>query len=293
MDRFSIRDMEALSGIKAHTLRIWEQRYQLIVPKRTDTNIRYYTCADLRLLLNVAVLYNNGYKISKISAMSSGQIESEVLKVTERIKGCAYGEKMKVAMMEFDEPRFVKVLHNAIHHLGLDEALKSVIMPFVAQTGNWWQAKVISCAHEHFVSNVIRRKLFAETEKVLPATQDGQKFLLFLPEHEMHELPLLYLYYKLIANGHRVLYLGQCVPSEALETAVAGYQPDVVVGSITITPGDGTVKQCINSAQEISHTSGARCCFFGAAAACYQGNKLPGLCVYPAIPDLVKALHIV
>ncbi|MEQ9302640.1 MAG: MerR family transcriptional regulator, partial [Marinoscillum sp.] len=162
MSTFSIRDLEHLSGIKAHTLRIWEQRYELIKPKRTDTNIRYYDDHDLKLILNVALLKENGIKISKIAEMSDGELQREVLKLTER--NLRYPEQihaLTISMVDLDEDRFNKIISSNILKLGFEKTMMNVIYPFLSKIGILWQTSAINPAQVHFISNLVRQKLIA------------------------------------------------------------------------------------------------------------------------------------
>ncbi|MDX5478997.1 MAG: MerR family transcriptional regulator, partial [Cyclobacteriaceae bacterium] len=160
MSTYSIKDLEQLSGIKAHTLRIWEQRYSLLSPKRTDTNIRYYDDEDLKLILNVALLNDNGIKISKIASMSSEEMREQVVKMTE--KSLTHDDQihaLTICMIEMDEERFDKVLSTNILKIGFEQTMMNIIYPFMSKIGVLWQTGAINPAQEHFISNLVRQKL--------------------------------------------------------------------------------------------------------------------------------------
>ncbi|WP_186757055.1 MerR family transcriptional regulator [Echinicola salinicaeni] len=236
MSSYSIKDLEHLSGIKAHTLRIWEQRYDLLHPKRTETNIRYYDDDDLKLILNVALLNNNGVKISKIAKMSSDEVRLKVVELTEGVM--AHEDQiyaLTVAMIEIDEERFDKVLSMNSRSIGFDETMLKVIYPFLAKIGILWQVGSITPAQEHFISNLIRQKLIVAIDKYV-YQGGGKKFMLFLPEGELHEISLLFASYLIKREGHKVIYLGQSTPRNDLAEVYRFHNPDYLITVITTSP---------------------------------------------------------
>lgn len=239
MSTFSIRDLEHLSGIKAHTLRIWEQRYELIKPKRTDTNIRYYDDHDLKLILNVALLKENGIKISKIAEMSDGELQREVLKLTER--NLRYPEQihaLTISMVDLDEDRFNKIISSNILKLGFEKTMMNVIYPFLSKIGILWQTGAINPAQEHFISNLVRQKLIAAIDGQYTVTTDkAKKYILFLPEGELHELSLLFADYLIKSRNNKSIYLGQSLPYMDLEAVHEIHQPDYLLAVLTTVPG--------------------------------------------------------
>ncbi len=218
MAHYSIRDLERLSGIKAHTIRIWEKRYGMIAPERTATNIRAYCDAELKKLLNIAILNKNGYKISKIATLSSDEIIHAINKITEaHMESESFLENMAIAMIDLDEVKFEKVLTRVIIQMGFEEAVVQVVYPFFIRMGMMWQTGSIRPAQEHFVSNLIRQKMMVLIDsQITGGSTSARRFTLFLPEGEMHELGLLFAQYMLRKRGHRVVYLGQNVPFEDL-----------------------------------------------------------------------------
>ncbi|QDH78260.1 MerR family transcriptional regulator [Echinicola soli] len=236
MSSYSIKDLEHLSGIKAHTLRIWEQRYNLVQPKRTKTNIRYYDDTDLKLILNVALLNNNGFKISKIVKMSPADIRNKVISLTEG--ALAYEDQihaLTVSMIEIDEESFDRILSINQRSIGFDETMLRVIYPFLAKIGLLWQIGSISPAQEHFISNLIRQKLIVAIDQFV-YQGSGKKFLLFLPEGELHEISLLFASYLIKREGHRVIYLGQSTPKDDLIEVYNYHQPEFLITVITTSP---------------------------------------------------------
>jgi MerR family transcriptional regulator, light-induced transcriptional regulator len=238
--KFSIKDLEKLSGIKAHTLRIWEQRYGILKPHRTDTNIRWYCNDELKNILNVSLLNNHGYKISKIAELNKLEIAAEVAKIVEcRTVECEQVSSLIISMVELDEQRFERIISNQILRKGFQHTIEEVIYPFLQKIGVMWQTGSINTAQEHFISNLIRQKLISAIDGVVPAeNKKSRQFILFLPETELHELSLLYYNYILKAKGHRVLYLGQSVPvidlQRVYEIRTADYMLSVLTHSIEV-----------------------------------------------------------
>jgi MerR family transcriptional regulator, light-induced transcriptional regulator len=244
---YSIKDLEQLSGIKAHTLRIWEQRYNLLQPKRTDTNIRFYDDDDLKLILNVALLNDNGVKISKIASMSPNELREEVMKLTER--SLTHDDQihaLTICMIEMDEDRFDKILSTNILKLGFEQTMLNVIYPFMSKIGVLWQTGAINPAQEHFISNLVRQKLIVAIDGQIPQ-QGGKKFLLFLPEGELHEISILFASYLIKSKGHKVIYLGQSTPNDDLLSVFKLHQPEYLLTVITTSPSSEYVQEYINA----------------------------------------------
>ncbi|MBI1316106.1 MerR family transcriptional regulator [bacterium] len=236
--KYSIRDLERLCGIKAHTLRIWESRYGLIAPQRTDTNIRYYLDPDLKRVLNVAALVNAGHRISKVAKMNEDELRSAVLDQMQHAdNGGALLHALQMAMLDFDQELFEKVLNQSVMQLGTERAFNEVVASFIRRIGLLWQTDAIAVAHEHFVTNLIKQKLFASIDRLAVQPAPHAPFnLLFLPATELHEMGLLYLHFLLRKRGERSLYLGQDVPLEFLAEVSPKLKPDRVVSILTTTP---------------------------------------------------------
>lgn len=247
MSTYSIKDLEQLSGIKAHTLRIWEQRYNLLNPKRTDTNIRFYDDGDLKLILNVALLNDNGYKISKIASMDQEEMRAEVMKLTDRtLTHDDQIHALTICMIEMDEERFDKVLSTNILKLGFEQTMMNIVYPFMSKIGVLWQTGAINPAHEHFISNLVRQKLIVAIDGQV-ASSEGKKFLLFLPEGELHEISLLFASYLIKNKGHKVVYLGQNTPNEDLLAVYKIHQPDYMLTVITTSPSSEHAQEYLNT----------------------------------------------
>jgi len=212
---FSIRDLENLSGVKAHTIRIWEKRYSLLSPKRTASNIRLYDIEALRKLLNTSWLLQNGHKISKIASMSDEEMLLKVREASVRETSLPHlHNELKVAMLSFDEQAYNQVVDQLEQEMTFRQIFINVFIPFLEDVGLWWMTDVIKPAHEHFVSNLIRQKLFANIEKAsrLDPSNNNELYVLFTPMNEIHDLGLLFVHYELLLRGKHSIYLGQSVP---------------------------------------------------------------------------------
>jgi DNA-binding transcriptional MerR regulator len=233
---YSIKDLEQLSGIKAHTLRVWEQRYNLLSPKRTDTNIRFYDDDDLKLILNVALLNDNGFKISKIASMERTDMREEVMKLTER--SLTHDDQihaLTICMIEMDEERFEKILSTNILKIGFEQTMVNIIYPFMSKIGVLWQTGAVNPPQEHFISNLVRQKLIVAIDGQILSSK-GKKFLLFLPEGELHEISILFASYMIKNKGHKIVYLGQNTPNEDLSQVYDIHRPDYLMTVITTSP---------------------------------------------------------
>ncbi|MBO0342690.1 MAG: MerR family transcriptional regulator [Bacteroidota bacterium] len=236
---FSIRDMENLSGIKAHTIRIWEKRYNLFSPERTDTNIRTYNLESLQKLLNVTLLYNNGYKISKIAKMGEEKIPALVNEIiSEKSEKSHALNSLKLAMLNFDQSLFLKTYNGLMEEKSFTQIFNDVFIPLLNELGLLWQTNTISPAHEHFISNLIKQKIYIHTEKLQfeAPTKKDEVYVLFLPENEIHELGLLYVNYQLALHGYKTIYLGQTMPIESLEDLLKYYTNIRFVSYFTVSP---------------------------------------------------------
>ncbi len=212
MTNYSIKDLEYLSGIKAHTIRIWERRYQLLDPERSDTNIRSYSNDDVRKILNVALLVKNGYKISKVALYDEAKLQTEVLRQSKSLLDPDKNiDQLIFHTVNMDSHGFEQLLNKIIQENGLSKTFENVIFPFFDRIGMLWQVGSIFVAHEHFVSNLIRNHLLIEASKFNNQSSE-RTILFFLNENEMHELGLLYANFLAAENGFNCIYLGQNVP---------------------------------------------------------------------------------
>lgn len=233
--KYSIKDLEKLTGIKAHTIRIWEKRYQLINPERTNTNIRFYSDNDLKKLLNISILNRYGIKISNIVNMSNAEINEKIMELLESAHDHeSQIEQLILSMIELDESRFDKVLSSSVIKLGFVETVTQILYPFFEKVGILWQIGTIYPAQEHFVSVLVRQKLIIAIDGLSGSAKPGAKtFLMFLPSNELHELGLLFYSYLVRKSGFKVLYLGQSVPFEDLLEVNHKHQIDYLFTAIT------------------------------------------------------------
>ncbi|PZD77869.1 MerR family transcriptional regulator [Mesonia sp. K7] len=238
---FGIKELELLSGIKAHTIRIWEKRYNILSPTRTDTNIRIYDNIALQRLLNVALLNKHGYKISYISTLSTNDIKNLIhQKFTHQQVEEEAIKQLKVAMINYDETLFTSIYQDLKSKKSFRTIFLDIFLPLLHQTGLLWQTKVINPAQEHFLSHLIRQKLYLEIEKnsVINLQNNSKTFVLFLPEEEIHDLGLLYLNYELLNNGYKTIFLGHSIPKENLITLKKLDKKLCFVSYLTIKPDD-------------------------------------------------------
>ncbi len=234
MNAFTIKDLENLSGIKAHTIRIWEQRYSFLKPQRTATNIRYYSNDELKALLNIALLNKYGYKISHIDRMLPDEIKDRILSLGDpRAMQERIINELVQEMVDMDMERFEGIIANYISVKGMERTVIQIIFPFLEKIGILWQTGHINPAQEHLVTNVVRQKLIVAIEATVSHIKTGKTFLLFLPEGEHHELGLLFMYYLLKSRGVNTIYLGANVPLRDVEYVVSIKKPDIVFIHLT------------------------------------------------------------
>lgn len=248
---YSIKDLEKLSGIKAHTIRIWEQRYGIIVPKRTHTNIRYYEDNDLKLVLNIALLNRNGIKISKIAEMSPEEIAEKVGAISEI--NFEYGtqlDALTISMIEMDEYKFDRIVSTNIQQIGFERTMLDIIYPFLDKLSLLWLTGSIHPVQENFISYLIRQKLIAAIDKEPLLADSHQKFIIYLPEGERQELSLLFMQYLLKSRRNRVVYLGQEISISDLKDAYNIHKPDFIFTMITETFAKEPVQQYIDRLSE-------------------------------------------
>jgi DNA-binding transcriptional MerR regulator len=255
MGQYSIKELEQLSGIKAHTIRIWEKRHKIIEPSRTATNIRYYSDVDLKKIINVSLLNTSGIKISKIADMSLEDMNSKVLEISQLQNDKAiHIDQMIVAMIDMEEELFEKNLNNLIHRYSFETTITDIIYPFLEKIGILWQTQNITPAHEHFISNLIRQKIIVALDRLAIPPKNAKKVLIFLPEGEMHELGLLFYHFLIRKLGYRTYYLGQNVPHDDLISVYKVHQPDFILTSITSTPPEPIETYLQRLTKDFKHT---------------------------------------
>lgn len=238
MAKYHIRDFEVLSGVKANTIRMWERRYHLFKPERTDTNIRYYSDEDLVKLLNIALLSNRGYRISELSEKTDSELKKlveEIIAKENRFKD-DYQERFVLSMLQMDEEGFTETLEESIRLHGMENTYAEKVFPFFERIGVLWQSGAITPVQEHFVSNLLRQKLFSETNK-LTYNPEAPVAVAFLPEGEDHELSLLFYTFLLRKEGYKTIYLGASVPVKDVITTLKSHSFEILltafIGSIS------------------------------------------------------------
>ncbi len=248
-DKYFIKDVENITGIKAFTLRVWEQRYGMLLPKRTDTNIRYYEEDDLKYMMNVALLNANGYKISKIAEMSREEVQQRTLHISENNSTHqAQIQALTNAMIAFDEREFNKILSINMLKLGMIETTSSIIFPLLQHVGILWLSGSINVAHEHFITNLIKQRMYTAIDQITtPLVPNARKFILFLPNGENHELSLLFASYILKTRGQQVVYIGSSTPMDDLNQLFKVHQPDVLFCAVTNANSHMPIQVYINT----------------------------------------------
>lgn len=254
--KYSIKELEVLTGIRAATLRMWEKRYHIITPLRTQTNIRYYGNEHLKLLLNVNVLNRSGIKISHIAKLSLAEI-------TEKVKDLSFVKTgdddlfdgLMLSMIDLDETLFHQAFYKAVARLGFEDTINRIIFPFFSRIGIMWQIDSINPAQEHFISNMVRQKLIAAIDNATTKTPTkAKKVLMFLPESELHELGMLFLNYILKNKGYRTIYLGQAVPLADLPRILEISDPDILVINVSNSIALGDITAFVNKLKIVPPT---------------------------------------
>lgn len=301
MDRvksnFSIKNLEHLSGIKAHTIRIWEKRYNLFEPERTDTNIRLYNLENLQKLLNVTLLYNNGYKISKIALLSPQEINENVHKLTINKNADDWSIGLfKLAMINFDQRLFTKTFNDLLEQFSFSEVFKNVFVPLMNELGVLWQTNSISPSHEHFITSLVKQKIHAMCEDLQQkyTRRTDRRFVLFLPDNEIHELGLLYLQYEVLNNGFQCVFLGQSVPIESLSNLVDIGEPITFISYFTIEPSQDKIKAYLNTFNsEIIENIDSELWILGYQVQ-FMSDEMPDkMRKFRSIDDVIYALNVV
>lgn len=244
---YSIKDLEYLSGIKAHTIRIWEKRYNLLDPNRTDTNIRTYSDDDVRRILNVSMLVKSGYKISNVALFDLEKLQYEVIRISKNSNDADKNmDQLLLHAVNLNSFGFEDKLDKIISENGFSKTIQQVVFPFFERIGVLWQAGSVYVAHEHFVSNLIRDRLISETRKLKPA-ESAKSVLFFLRENEWHELGLLFFSYLAAQAGLRSVYLGQSLPFSDLSNLLNNHEFDFVCTSFIQTITKAELEQYLNN----------------------------------------------
>jgi len=284
-DKFFIKDVENITGVKAFTIRIWEQRYGMLVPKRTDTNIRYYEEDDLKYMMNVALLNAHGNKISKIAEMSREEVQRGTLRISE--SNSTYQSQIQAltaAMFDFAEKEFNNVLSINTLKLGIEETTGRIVFPFLQHVGILWLSGSINIAHEHFITNIIKQRMYSAIDQITtPLLPNAKKFILFLPNGENHELSLLFASYILKSRGQKVIYIGSSTPIDDLNQMFKVHKPDVLFCAITNANNSMPIQVYINTITRTWPTT--TICLTGSQVTKRKDLKTPPNCRIIANPD--------
>jgi MerR family transcriptional regulator, light-induced transcriptional regulator len=275
---FSIKDLENLSGIKAHTIRIWEKRYNVLQPMRTDTNIRTYDLVSLQKLLNITLLHNYGYKISKIAEYSEEKIPMMVREIISEKSAKTHAiNAFKMAMMNFDQTLFFNTYNSLLSEKSFREVFFEVIMPLMHEIGLLWQSDTITPAHEHFITYLIKQKLLTNTEKIqsLDPTKTDKVFVLYLPNNEIHELGLMFLNYEILLNGYKTIYLGESVPTDSLKDLKRYFDKIVYVTYVTVQPDKDSINEYVQTINKEVLDENSEIWFIGRMTEFIKRERLP------------------
>lgn len=235
-----------LTGIKGHTLRKWETRYNFLNPERTDTNIRYYSDNQLKKLLNIAVLTRNGYRISSIDKMSDAEIHETISDKLLK-SDCQDGiSALIISMLEMDETKFDEIISGRIAEKGMLLTTTELVYPFLRQVGVLWGINKVMPAQEHFISNLIKKKLLAAIDRLPYPSKDAHRILMFLTENEYHEIGLLLSYYIAKEMGWNVFYLGQNVPTNNIKQVINEVNPKLML-SMFVTPSENSIANKVDA----------------------------------------------
>ena len=292
---FSIKDLENLTGIKAHTIRIWEKRYHLLEPERSDTNIRTYNLENLQKLLNVSYLNNNGYKISKIADLKKEEIQNSINEIAKKnnIQNPAIKD-FKLAMLNFDQAKFYEIYRSLSKDKSFKEVFYEVFIPLLTEIGMLWQTDIINPAHEHFLTTFIRQKILVNTELLqaeLKSTSN-KSFVLYLPDNEIHELGLMFINYELVSKGFQTIFLGQSIPIENLKDITNINKEVIFISYFTIKPEKDDLLSYIEEFQnKILSNSNIKLWILGYMIEHLDVKKLPkNITTFKTIEELVKEL---
>lgn len=292
-NNFSIKDLENLTGIKAHTIRIWEKRYNLLSPNRSDTNIRNYSITSFQKLLNISYLNNNGYKISKIATLKEEDIPIKVREIASKSNLDDHAlNAFKVAMLNFDQVLFYNTYNNLIENKTFSEVFYTVFIPLLNDIGLLWQTNTITPAHEHFISTIIKQKILLNIEKIqsLEPKPDSETIILFLPENEIHDIGLLYLNYELRTKGYHTIYLGESVPMDSLKDLIEFFDAITFISYFTVYPEEENIPLYLNNFNNLLLTKhNIKLHLLGQKLTNFNAIDLPNnIFVHKSIKNLIK-----
>jgi len=292
---FSIKDLENISGVKAHTIRIWEKRYNLLQPKRTETNIRHYDLHNLQKLLNISFLNNNGFKISKIAALD----ESELAPKTRELAFLGKSDSQaiiafKLAMLNFDQTLFYNTYNGLLEEKTFRQIFYDVFLPLLYDLGMLWQTNSITSSHEHFLTVHIKQKILIHIERLqsIDPRPSDKTFVLFLPENETHDLGLLFINYEILNLGYHTIFLGENIPLDNLKHINKLYDDITYISYFTVKPSENSIQKYFKKfSKNYLKNSNKKAKLIGYKTRNINPNKIPNqIKLYSKIEDLVKDL---
>jgi len=291
MNKFSIKDIETITGIKSHTIRVWEQRYNLLQTKRSDTNIRYYDDEDLKFLLNVSILNDSGIKISEIVKMTPIEMAQSVQKLSEVENNfTCHIQALVKNSLELNELEFKKSLIQSVKKIGFEQTIIQVIYPFLHKVGIMWQTGMINPAQEHFATNLIKQRLILAIDSVKSIEiESPKKFLLFLPENEYHEIALLFAYYVIKQHGHKILYLGQSLSLAYVNEVIESFRPDFIFSILTNSINNSDIQHSVQSF--VDYFPNQTILLAGSAIKEYKIDETDNLISLQDVADLLSFLN--
>lgn len=292
---FSIKDLENISGIKALTIRIWEKRYNLLKPKRTETNIRHYDLYNLQKLLNISFLNNNGYKISKIAALDESELGPKTRELAFMGKSDSQAiVAFKLAILNFDQMLFYNTYNSLLEEKTFRKIFYDVFLPLLYDLGMLWQTNSISSSHEHFLTVHIKQKILIHIERLqsLDPRPSSKTIVLFLPEKETHDLGLLFINYEILSLGYHTIFLGENIPIENIKHINKLYNDITYISYFTIKPNDNAVEDYLNTfTNQYLKNSNKTAKFIGHRIRNINPKHIPEqIKLYSKIEDLVKDL---
>lgn len=219
---FSIKDLENFSGIKAHTIRIWEKRYRILEPDRTDSNIRTYSESELKKILNVAYLNRNGLKISKISRLNEDELTQKVMTVSslhDNLDQDFQPGKILMAAIRFNETLFKDALYPFVQHEGIEAAYSRYLYPLLEKSRILWQTGSLSRAQEQFVRNTIKQMIIIEDNDLKALSGKANPSIAMINTSDnLTDNNFLFYKYALKKRGFDVIFTGGILPaSEVIE----------------------------------------------------------------------------
>jgi len=287
---YSINDIEKISGVKAHTLRIWEKRYGVIQPNRTESNIRYYLDGDLRQIMNIALLNRNGFKISKIAKMPEEEIKNKVAELSEVGGEFKHQlDSLTLSLIELNEYKFDRIVESNIQQKGFETTMIDVIYPLLDKLGLMWITGSITSTHEKFFQNYIKQKLIANIDKLSLFREEPSSFLIFLPEDEDNELTLLFAHYLIKRRGIKVINLGMNVTLLDIQDACTIVEPSYIYTFINVGNLDISLKEYIEQLQIIAKDG--KILLSGLQLASFNLEQYPNTKFISSFSDLISLLE--